>query len=162
MLSNVVFRPIREWDALGIYSVALEAWHFTYRGIFDQQFIEEFVNRHYAPEATHSLFSRIRSGSMFFDVAEYESNIVGFCNIGVHERSAQLYRIYLLPAFIGRGIGKKFLELGEAFVAEQGIDSYFCFVHARNEIGKRFYLRSGFEHLSEKDRDDECFMEKRL
>ena len=163
MLSTVIIRPIDESDALGIYNVAIEAWHFTYSTIFDRPFIEDFVNRHYAPEATLSLFSRIRSGSMFFDVAESESKVVGFCNIGIHDRSAQLYRIYLLPAFIGQGIGKRFLELGEAFVASRaGIDSYFCFVHERNEIGKRFYLHSGFKHISEKDKEQEWFMEKRL
>ena len=162
LLNNVLIRPLRELDAPGIHTVALEAWRHTYRTIFDERFIEDFVNRHYAPEATLSLFPRIRSGSMFFDVAEYESRVIGFCNIGINNQSAELYRIYLLPAFIGQGIGQRFLERGEAFVAEHGIGSYFCFVHKNNEIGKRFYVRSGFKHISENDKDDEWFMEKRL
>lgn len=162
MLSDVAIRPISESDAPGIYTVALEAWRHTYRTIFDQQFIEDFVNQHYAPEATLSLFPRIRSGSMIFHIAEYELKVIGFCNIGINKQSAQLYRIYLLPGFIGQGIGQRLLSLGEAFVIEHGIDSYFCFVHKNNEIGRRFYLHSGFKHISEKDKDDEWFMEKRL
>jgi len=162
MLNDVVIRPIKESDAPSIHAVALEAWRHTYRTIFDQQFIENFVNRNYAPEAILSLFPRIQSGAMFFHVAEYESKVIGFCNIGINKQSAELYRIYLLPVFIGQGIGRRFLELGEVFVGEHGIDSYFCFVHKNNEIGKQFYLNSGFKHISEKDKEDEWFMEKRL
>jgi diamine N-acetyltransferase len=162
MLSDVVIRPVRESDASDIYTVALEAWRYTYHMIFGREFIEDFVNQHYAPKAILSLFSQIQSGSMFFYIAEYEAKIIGFCNIGINQQSAVLYRIYLLPAFIGQGIGKRFLELGEAFVAEHGIDSYSCFVHKDNHIGKRFYLRAGFKHIFEQDKNDEWFMEKRL
>jgi len=65
MLNDVVIRPIKESDAPSIHAVALEAWRHTYRTIFDQQFIENFVNRNYAPEAILSLFPRIQSGAMF-------------------------------------------------------------------------------------------------
>ena len=160
--NDVVIRPISESDAPSIRAVALEAWRHTYHTIFDQQFIENFVNQNYAPEAILSLFSGIQAGSIFFDVAEYTSKVIGFCNIGITKQGAELYRIYLLPTFIGYGIGRRFLERGEAFVVEHGMDSYSCFVHQNNEIGKRFYLKSGFKHIPAKDKDDEWFMEKSL
>jgi diamine N-acetyltransferase len=162
MLNDVIIRPIRESDAISIHPVALESWQHTYRTIFDQQFIENFVNRNYAPEAILSLFPYIQADSMCFYVAEYAANVIGFCNIGIHQQGAELYRIYLLPAFIGQGIGRRLLSLGETFVIERGIDSYFCFVHKNNEIGKRFYLNFGFKHISEKDKEDEWYMEKKL
>lgn len=160
MSKDVIVRPLQESDASKIHAVALEAWQYTYRTIFDQQFIENFVNRNYAEGAIASLFPRIQSGSMCFDVAEHRSRIIGFCNLGINDQSAELYRIYLLPAFIGQGIGQKMLELCESFVTEHGINSYFCFVHKDNEIGKRFYLKSGFRHILEKDKEEEWFMEK--
>jgi ribosomal protein S18 acetylase RimI-like enzyme len=161
-MTDIVFRQLKESDAPSIQAVALEAWRYTYRTIFDQQFIENFVRRNYAPEATVALLPRVHSGSMLFDVAEQESKIVGFCNIGVTEQGAQLLRIYLLPAYIGQGLGRKLLRLGEDFVNAHGISTYFCFVHKDNEIGKRFYLRSSFRHVTEKDHDDEWYMEKTL
>ncbi len=160
MSEDVIVRPLQTSDAPKIHAVALEAWQHTYREIFDQQYIEDFVNRNYSEKAIVSLFPRIQSGSMFFDVAERGSTIIGFCNLGINNQSAELYRIYLLPAFIGRGIGRKMLESCEAFVAGRGRNSYFCFVHKGNEVGKRFYLKSGFRHIPEKDREDEWFMEK--
>ena len=74
----------------------------------------------------------------------------------------KLYRIYLLPDYIGQGLGRRLLERGETFLLEHGINTYFCFVHKDNEMGKRFYIRSGFQHIPEKDHDDEWNMEKNL
>ena len=157
-----VFRQLQESDAPSVQAVALEAWRYTYRAIFDEHFIENFVRRNYAPEVTVSLLPRIQSGSMFFDVAERESMIVGFCNVGVIEPGAQLLRIYLRPAYIGQGLGRQLLQRAEAFVVAQGLSALFCFVHRDNELGKRFYLRNSFRHITEKDRDDEWYMEKAL
>ena len=162
MLDKVTIRPISEADSPDIQAVALEAWQYTYGTIFEQQFIEDFVNRNYAPAAIHSLFPQLQAGTMYFDVAEHESRLIGFCNIGIHGLMAELYRIYLLPAYIGQGIGREFLRLGETFLLEHGISTYFCFVHQDNEIGKRFYFRSGFQHVPEKDHDGEWYMEKEI
>jgi ribosomal protein S18 acetylase RimI-like enzyme len=157
-----MIRPIRESDVAKLRAVALEAWQYTYRHIFDQQFIEHFVNRNYAPERILDLFPRLQSGTIYFNVAEHNSRIVGFCNIGIDGQKAELYRIYLLPAYIGQGLGRKLLERGEEFLLEHGINSYFCFVHKDNELGTRFYARSGFQHIYEKDQEDEWYMQKKL
>lgn len=159
---DVMIRPLQESDATKIHGVALEAWKYTYGHIFDEQFIEDFVNRNYAPEAILSLFPRLQAGTMVFNVAEHESKLVGFCNIGIDGPVAKLYRIYLLPDYIGQGLGRRLLERGETFLLEHGLNAYFCFVHKDNEIGKRFYLRSGFEHIAENDHADEWYMEKKM
>jgi hypothetical protein len=54
------------------------------------------------------------------------------------------------------------LQQGEAFVLAHGLDSYFCFVHQYNEVGKRFYLRRGFRHVAAQDREKEWYLEKSL
>jgi len=161
-LVNVVLRSIVESDAPNIYAVALEAWRFTYHGIFSQEFIEEFVQKYYSPEAITSLFPRIESGMLFFYVAEDEQKIVGFCNIGIANEGAQLLRIYLLPSHLGHGIGWSLLNLGEEFLRRKGLQEYFCFVHKQNEIGKRFYAKHGFRHVGEKDHPDEWYLAKEL
>jgi GNAT superfamily N-acetyltransferase len=99
---------------------------------------------------------------MFFDVAVDGDQIIGFCNIGVTSRGAELFRIYLTPEYIGTGIGSTFLERGEQFVRARGFPSYYCYVHKDNELGKRFHTRQGFQHIPRADRDDEWYMEKTL
>ena len=162
MLKDVMIRPIKEPDVSEIYAVALAAWRYTYRNIFDEQFIEHFVNQNYAPERLLSLFPLLQIGTIYFNVAEHNSNIVGFCNIGIDRQMAELYRIYLLPDYIGQGLGRRLLERGEEFLREHGVNNYYCFVHKDNELGKRFYARSGFQHLPEKDHEDEWYMQKKL
>ena len=162
MCKDVIIRPITESDAPNMHPVALQAWQYTYRHIFDPQFIENFVNRNYASERILSLFPRLQAGTMCFHIAEHESRIVGFCNIGIDQPTSELYRIYLRPNYIGKGLGRNLLASGETFLLEHGINSYFCFVHKDNEIGKRFYVRSGFQHIPERDQDYEWYMEKKL
>ena len=161
-MADVILRPIVELDSPKIYAVALEAWRFTYRGIFPQEFIDTFVKKHYSAEAIVPLFPRMEAGTLFFHVAEDEQGIVGFCNIGISEEGAQLFRIYLLPSHMRRGIGWNLLSLGEEFLAKSRVQEYFCFVHEQNEIGRQFYAKHGFRHIRNKDRAGEWYLEKTL
>ena len=88
--------------------------------------------------------------------------IIGFCNIGLTPQGAQLFRIYLHPTAIGQGIGATMLQRGEQFIRTHSHTTYFCFVHSRNELGKRFYERQGFQHRVELDQEEEWYMEKQL
>lgn len=158
----VEYRSFIKEDADEVYAIALEAWRHTYKGIFDDEFIEKFVNENYAPKGLVSLVPNIESGKMFFDVAVDKSHIIGFSNIGDRGQGWELFRIYLLPAYIGKGVGKRLLRLGEAFLRSKDANKYFCFVHKDNRLGINFYLRNGFRHLPEKDKEDEWCMEKIL
>ena len=160
-MADVVLRSLVRSDAPHVHAVALEAWQFTYRGIFSQEFIQEFVDKYYSADSILSLFEQIESAVMFFDAAIDEQKIVGFCN-SIYDGGAQLFRIYLLPSYIGRGIGSSLLNLGEQFLARHGISEYYCFVHARNEIGKKFYAKHGFRHVTEKDHDDEWYLAREM
>jgi len=161
-LTAIVFRQLRKVDVPAIQTVALEAWHYTYREIFDAQFIEDFVARNYSPQAILALLPRIDSGEMFFHVALQEKKLLGFCNMAISGQEGHLLRIYLLPSQLGQGLGRRLLELGEIFIRSHQLSKYSCFVHKDNRIGKNFYMKNGFRHIVEKDHDDEWFMEKTL
>lgn len=161
-IPDLSLRAFNEGDARHVHDVAFEAWRFTYRDIYPAAYIREFLNVHYAPEQLKRLASGVAAGEVFFDVAEHRSRIVGFCHIGPTREGAELFRIYLLPEFIGQGIGGELLGCGEAFLLAREWRSYFCFVHPSNEIGKRFYENHGFRHLADRDADDGWYMEKSL
>jgi ribosomal protein S18 acetylase RimI-like enzyme len=155
------YRPIQPHDAIIIHQIALEAWKYTYQSIFSEAFITEFVQQNYNPVQLEGLALAAATGSCFFNVALQNDIIVEFCHIGIRPQ-AQLYRIYLRPSSIGKGAGKGLLALGERFLTQQHSASYFCYVHQNNEIGKHWYLRRGFVHKEERDRDEAWFMEKAL
>ena len=159
---EVRLRGFTDADAQHVHHVAFEAWHFTYRNIYPLAYIKDFLKVHYAPEQLKKLAPGVAAGKVFFDVAEHRSGIVGFCHIGPTPEGAELFRIYLLPDFIGRGIGGQLLQHGEAFLRERGWRSYFCFVHRDNELGKRFYQNNRFRRVADRDTSEEWYMEKHL
>jgi ribosomal protein S18 acetylase RimI-like enzyme len=161
-MSSIRYRALRTEDGDAVFDAAQEAWQFTYATIFDVVFIDQFVRTNYAPDRLRALVPLVATHQMFFDVALDGERIIGFCNIGVTPCGAQLFRIYLRPAYIGTGVGSGLLKRGESFVRSQSFSSYHCFVHKDNELGKRFYLRQGFRHLPGSDRNDEWYMEKAL
>lgn len=161
-MSTIVYRSLQPQDVDAVFATAHEAWQFTYATIFDPAFIDQFVRTNYAPERLRTLVPMVEANQQFFDVALNTDRVIGFCNIGVTARGAQLARIYLRPASIGYGIGRTLLERGERFVQARGFATYSCFVHKDNELGKGFYLRQGFCHCPESDQNDEWYMEKRI
>ena len=161
-MNAIIYRPLQTSDADAVFSVAREAWQFTYATIFDSAFIDQFVGTNYAPERLRELIPLLEAKQLFFDVALDADQLIGFCNIGTSAHGAQLFRIYVRPAYIGDGIGSSLLERGEQFIQTRGLSSYCCFVHEGNELGKRFYLRRGFRHRPESDQNDEWYMEKQL
>lgn len=162
IVDEVRYRAIQVDDAEPLYDLARAAWHHTYREIFDEDFIEAFVRRNYAPAVIEETLPGVDAGREFFHVAELEGRLVGFCHIGLHPHGAQLFRIYLAPDMIGRGIGSGLLDLGEAYLQRRGRRHYHCYVHRDNALGRRFYERRGFEHIASRDHEDEWYMEKRL
>jgi ribosomal protein S18 acetylase RimI-like enzyme len=161
-MDAVIYRPLQTSDADAVFAVAHQAWQFTYATIFDPAFIDQFVRTNYAPARLRELVPLVEANQICFDLALDGEQISGFCNIGMTAQGAQLFRIYLCPAYIGHGIGSTLLERAEEFVRAGGFASYFCFVHQDNELGKRFYLRHGFRHCLAFDQNAEWYMEKQL
>lgn len=137
-------------DLEQIYNVALEAWNYTYKDIFTPSYIKNYVDKFYSQEVMKKQLPLIESGEMFFEVAKENESIIGFCNIEVKDNDkAELLRIYLKPSYIGKGIGKKLLLLGEKFLISKDVKNLYCYAHKENKLGRQFYLKNGFRITSE-------------
>ena len=154
-MNEIIFRPIQKEDIEAVFSVAKESWEFIYNGVFKEKYINYNLEKYYSKNFLLNQILEVKSGEQFFCVAINSSKIIGFCNIVQRNKEMELARLYLLPDCIGKGIGKKFLELGEEFVLVKGFKKYFCYVGKYNETGKNFYLRNGFKYVTSKDKDDE-------
>lgn len=161
-MGTLAYRQLEAADAEQVRAVALTAWRWTYRDIFDAAFIEHFIQTNYAPDLLRQTLSAIEQGQHFFEVVLDDERIVGFCHMGLLAHGARLFRIYLAPAYIGRGIGGQLLTHAEDWLHAKGIREYECFVHVANAIGKRFYAQRGFTHQAEHDHEDEWYMHKQL
>jgi ribosomal protein S18 acetylase RimI-like enzyme len=150
-------------DVKQVQLVALKAWKFTYRKIYSTKSIERYVSSYYSDQRFKERLPRVRKGFDWFFVALDGKRVIGYSHIGRGRIGWELLRIYLLPQYIGKGIGKKLLQLGEAFLKRKKARTYFVTSHKRNRLGIEFYLRNGFKITSKmvEGRSSLCF-EKRL
>jgi ribosomal protein S18 acetylase RimI-like enzyme len=164
-MTSVQVRPARIDDISAIRAVADRAWRRTYAEIFDRDFIDAFLADAYSAA---NLQRAIEHTPSCFFVAQVEIDarpaVIGYAHAASMPdgRDAQLFRIYLLPEYWGKGIGSRLLETVENCLRARGMAAYYCLVHKQNGVGIDFYLRKGFEHKLEDDRNDEWYMRKSL
>lgn len=141
-------------DVEGIERVARASWIETYRDIFEPAFIEDFLARNYAAEALARAAERAAgSDDTHFLVAEREGELVAFAHFGPGPRGPELYRIYAHPDHFGSGAGHALLEALHQRL-EGHVASYVLDVHSRNQRGRAFYDRHGFEVVGGGDTPD--------
>ena len=148
-----------EDDIAGIQLTAAQSWRAAYADIFTSDFIESFVGRAYS---TESLRRVIHSTQSTFVVAREDGEIIGFSHAGYGPRGAELYRIYLRPAWWGSGVGDLLLAHTEAWLREEGYPGYGCYVHRRNAVGQRFYAKHRFVRMEVPDEGDNDYLWKAL
>jgi ribosomal-protein-alanine N-acetyltransferase len=131
-------------DAAAIARVARTSWTDAYRDIFDPSFIEEFLERNYAPALlaaqAEACLDRM---DRHFLVAERDGEVIAYAQYGVGERGPELYRLYADPAHYGTGAGSALLDDLHRRL-DGRVDAYLLDVHSRNARGRAFYDRKGF------------------
>ena len=162
-IEMVRYRVLRRPDVPEVQAVALKAWMAAYRKTVPLPMIRRFVSQRYSTNSFENLvFPSIRRGQSQFYLAIENERIIGYSNAGKGEWGWELYRIYLLPEYIGRGIGKKLLQLAEDFLRKKRAKKYHLYAYVKNKPAIEFYYRNSFERLKEKDKPPEICMEKKL
>ena len=155
--------------------MALRVWAFTYAGIYAQASIRRQVSEYYATEVLEAEIRGARDGKFYFEIALDDEKLVGYVNGGdssgawkllkfLPEEGAasgwELFRLYLLPEYHGKGIGKELLRRWEDFLRGRRADRYSVYAEPKNKLGQRFYLRNGFARAKELDRgpSSPCFV----
>lgn len=111
----------------------MASWQAAYAGLLP----DDFLARLSAGERAASWAGRIREGVGQVLVLEEDGVIAGFAAFA----PSQLYAMYLLPEFWGRGLGR---ALHDRVVAAMSGDSAVLWVLATNERAKAFYARQGW------------------
>lgn len=159
------YRVLRKTDTPEIQEVALKAWMANYpRYGVPVRIVKKFVRERYSQESFEQyVFPSIQRGNSQFYVATDKGKIIGYANAGPGSWGWELYRIYILPEYIGKGVGKKLLQQCETFLRSKKAKKYHCYVYKKNLLGLAFYARNGFIKLQDKDKNrNEICLEKKL
>lgn len=136
-------RKAAKGDAAGIAKVHVDSWRTTYKDIIPTSFLEQLSYT----EREQMWAASLREGHVY--VAESDSDgIVGFA-CGGKERSGkyegydgELYAVYLLAEYQGKGIGKSLFKAVLQHLHENRLTSMVVLVLEDNEACK-FYESMG-------------------
>ena len=168
MNDEVTIVPAERRDLPVIAALAPEIWRHAYGAILPQEQIAYMLELMYAPEVLLAAFDNgvkfrlIKSGEEtigFFSFFEYQSD----------PSVLKLDKLYLLPAFHGRGIGSLALRSLTECASDAGYGKLRLNVNKNNLRAIAAYTRNGFKKKESVKNDighgffmDDYVMEKKL
>ena len=125
-------------------AVAEKTWPRTYADIISAEQIAYMVERMYSPE---SIRRDAADGSPFF-LVRADGRTAGVCSFDETKRdadgAAELHKLYLLPHYWGRGVGRWALDEISRRLREAGATGVWLRVNKRNERAQKAYKAAGF------------------
>ena len=127
MSSGISYREATAGDAAAVAYVHVLSWHKSFKGIVPDSFLEKLTIE------TRTKVFRERFGDDFYKmyVAQTsEGHVVGFADVGhprhdVEPYDAELYSIYILHEFQGKGIGAGLFQRVREFLISRGKTSMY-------------------------------------
>jgi len=135
-------------DILAIQAVARSAWAATYAEIIPDDVQRQLLGEWYSAPA---LERALRAEDSIVLVATSQQTVLGFAHfVRRSDESAELTRIYVLPAEHNRSIGSRLLEAGVTRLKTLGVGRLTVAVEQKNAVGRRFFQRKGFSEVSQR------------
>ncbi|MBN2561945.1 MAG: GNAT family N-acetyltransferase [Phycisphaerae bacterium] len=94
-----------------------------------------------------------QQGGMFWSLLA-EGRVIGCAGVLVHGRECELHRMYLLPAYRGRGLGRLLLETSMDFGRRQGCRRMQAWSDVKLTQAHKLYRKAGFVQEGERICDD--------
>jgi ribosomal protein S18 acetylase RimI-like enzyme len=150
----VIVRRARVDDADAIERVRTDTWRDAYRGLMPDSLLDRLD---YDATRRRALMAALPP-DQFALVAESEGAVVGFC-LGGRSRATddpfrgEVYAIYVLPEYHGRGLGRALLNTAAKELVDRDLHSMIIWVLRENAPSRRFYERMGGEWVRDEERE---------
>ncbi len=158
---EVEIRKMEPEEAAGIERVAQDIWRTVYPGLITPEQIDYMLGWMYAPDklAREMVSEGVTYLGLFLD-----GEMVGFSAVGPEGgeeggtsaadfsgkgTGAFLHKLYLHPAWHGKGLGSRLMKKTEALALEKGWKHIRLRVNRNNESAIRVYERNGYRKLEE-------------
>ena len=137
--TRITVDPIPPERAGEVSAIAFPLFREVYKDT-ESEIVEEFLQKTQTPE---SIAEQIRSGTVYLFI-HYDGKIAGYLAYEFDSEGLRLSKLYLLPAFRGKGIGKYLLGDVEEIAREKGSRMIHLEVNEVNPHAMEFYRRHGF------------------
>jgi ribosomal protein S18 acetylase RimI-like enzyme len=145
---SFTLRPVTPGDAGAIATIRVEGWQHAYRGQLEDDLLDRMSAERDEPRwRTH--LSAPPSGHHGF-IAERAGASVGFVTCGPSRDPGEvsdvgeIYAIYVLPAFIRRGMGRALLDRAMDTLRADGFSQALLWVLESHTGAHRFYQTAGW------------------
>lgn len=145
---NIEVRKAVCEDSSAMAETVCSSWKYAYKDIVSQDYLDKLT-----PERWKDKFYQgISDGINSFYVMEYDGSIIGVALISNsteknYPDDAELVCFYLMPDFIGNGLGQIFFDRILDFITAKGYKNIILDVLSGNDRAIRFYKKQGFEIL---------------
>ena len=135
-------RPLRTTDdRLAVSRIYEESWKFAYRGIVPQSYLDSIPAGRWAPTLDRPDWTTL--------VMTENGRLIGTSSICAsrwpdYPDFGEIVSLYLLPGYIGKGLGKPLLDAAVRTLAKQGFQNVLLWVLENNHRARAFYEKAGF------------------
>lgn len=135
--------PATEADLPAISVLAAAIWRACYPGIITMAQIDYMLGKMYS---TPTMRDELRAQGIRYERLLVDEEFVGFASYGPTERPGEykLHKLYLDPAWHGRGLGSLLLQHCERAAGRLGAGRLILAVNKRNAKAIAAYQRNGF------------------
>lgn len=128
-------------DPLEISRIYEQSWKYAYKGIIPQEFLDSIPQGKW-------VYSLDTQGREHF-VCVLDGKLIGTASISAsrwesHKDCGEIISIYLLPEFVGKGIGRALFERCVRELESRGFERIILWVLEENRTARHFYERAGF------------------
>lgn len=149
---DIKIRLAEAQDAAAIAQVQVETWQDAYVGVLPDRVLLEMRAVRSAAQWSNAVAKNQVAG--FFQVADWNGRVVGFCQGGKRRQDiksagnevgeiAEIYVLYVDPSFQGLGVGTAMMGRVVESLAEAGYGALVLTVLSGNRSGVSFYDRLG-------------------
>ena len=147
---NLHFKICSGNDLDTLVDISQQTFIHAYASLNDPENFREFIDNTFSKEA---LAKELEHPEITFYFVFDTDTLVGYLKINegnaqteqFHDSCLELERIYVLPEFQGRGIGKQMLHKVIAIAKYKQLEYVWLGVWQVNTNAVRFYKREGFE-----------------
>ncbi len=138
-------------DQSAVSRIYEESWKFAYRGIIPQDYLDAIQPGRWSLAAEKP---GMRSLVVLENGVMAGTSSVCASRFPEREGWGEIVSIYLLPEYLGLGLGKALLNAAVGELRGMGFSDIFLWVLEENLRARRFYEKNGFE-LSERTMESE-------
>ena len=149
MADALTIRPATADDAAVLAGIGGRAWNLTYRGIVPDAVLDEWITA--AEAGWRGAFAHGSDGPWRAWVAESGGAALGYLTtspakdewLPPPDGAGEVTNLYLEPAAIGTGIGRRLYEHGVGDLRERGFNPLVIWAFRENPRARQFYERMG-------------------